>query len=250
LPDTQRQSGAGSSAAGDATAPTVDSLSRLYHMSTTAGAGTQDYVAINATAVGALVLGLGSVLALLSNVMLAIPVAGVICAVVAIGQIRRSNQTQTGLALAVTGMVLSIALGGGRGTYQVVRKFHVTSDERQIAALMNKLGQDISAGKDDEAYHLFSERFRDRISQATFETAFNGLRRLPTSGTIQSINWNGEPMLMEDQPGNDVTVASAMAFFKFEKDPAPRRSVIVFEKAGGGEWRVSDIEAIFKRAPK
>lgn len=250
MTDLQPQPGAASVSPSQTVSPTGDSLSRLYHMSTTAGAGTQDYVAINATAVAALILGLGSVLALLSSVMLVIPVAGTICAVIAIGQIRRSNQTQTGLALAVSGLILSVALGGGRGVYHVVRRFHVTADERQIAMLMNTLGQDINAGKNDEAYKLFSDRFHDRISRATFETAFNGLRKLPGSGVIQSIDWNGEPMLMEDQPGNDVTVASAMAFFKFEQDPAPRRSVIVFEKSGTGAWQIADIEAIFKKQAK
>ena len=76
-----------------------------------------------------------------------------------------------------------------------------------------------------------------------------GYRKLATSGAIQSIEWNHEPTTMEDQPGNDVTVASAMGFFKFEKDPAPRRAIMVFEKSGG-QWRIADIDAIFKNAPR
>ncbi|HEY8747414.1 MAG TPA: DUF4190 domain-containing protein [Tepidisphaeraceae bacterium] len=230
-------------------APGGDSLSRLYHMSTTAGAGTQEYVAINSTAVASLILGLGSVLSLLSSVLLVIPIAGAICGILGIGQIRRSNQTQTGMAFAIFGLILSIGLGGSRAAYHVVRRFHVSADEKQISQLMNKLGQDLAASKYDDAYQLFNDRFHDRITRTTFENAFEGFRKLPTRGPIQTIEWNNEPMLMDEQPGTDVVVASAMAFFKFEKDPAPGRSIIAFEKSGG-EWRIADIDAIFKNAPK
>lgn len=247
MPDLQEQRGpvAGSGAAGG----NGDSLSKLYHMSTTAGVGTQEYVAINPTAVAALILGLASVLALLSSMLLVIPAAGVVCGLVAIAQIRRSNQTQTGLALAACGLVLSIGMGGGRGVYHVIKRYHVSSDEQHIARLMQQLGQDLRAGNFDHAYQLFNDRFHDRINRPTFENAFLGYKKLATSGTIESIEWNREPMLMEDTPGSDVSVASAMAFFKFEKDPAPRRSVIVFEKSDG-QWRIADIEAIFKNAPR
>ena len=247
MPDLQQQRGPVTNPG--AQGENGDSLAKLYHMSTTAGVGTQEYVAINPTAVAALVLGLASVLALLSSVLLVIPVAGVVCSLVAISQIRRSNQTQTGLALAACGLVLSIGLGGGRTVYHVVKRFHVSADEQRIAQLMQELGQDLKAENYDKAYALFNDRFHDRISRTTFENAFLGYKKLSTSGTIQKIEWNKEPMLMEDQPGNDVTVASGMAFFQFERDPAPRRSVIVFEKSEG-QWRIADIEAVFKNAPK
>jgi len=247
VPDLQEQSGPVSNPG--APGGSGDTLSKLYHMSTTAGVGTQEYVAINATAVAALILGLASVLALLSSMLLVIPLVGIVCGLVAISQIRRSNETQTGLALAVCGLVLSIGLGGSRTVYHVVKRFHVSSDEQRIAQLMQQLGQELKGENYDKAYGLFNDRFHDRISRTTFENAFLGYKKLSTSGVIQSIEWNGEPMLMEDQPGNDVTVASGMAFFKFEKDPAPRRSVIVFEKSEG-QWRIADIEAVFKNAPK
>ena len=114
---------------------------------------------------------------------------------------------------------------------------------------MQELGRDLNTENYDKAYALFNDRFHDRISRTTFENAFLGYKKLPTSGLIESIERNKEPMLMEDQPGSDVTVASGMAFFKFEREPAPRRSVIVFEKAGG-QRKIADIEAVFKNAPR
>ena len=243
MPDVQPQT---LSAATPGDAP--DPLAKLYHMSTTAGAGTQEYVAINPVAVAALILGLASVLAFLSSVLLVIPAAGIVCGIIAIVQIRNSNQTQTGLPLAVLGLLLCVGFGGGRGAYTVVRRLHVSDDEKQIAKLMHQLGQDIAAEKYEEAYALFNDRFHEKVNRGTFENAFRGYRSLPTSGPVQSIEWNNEPMTMEEQPGNDVTIASAMAFFKFEKDPAPRRSVIVFEKSGG-VWHIHDIDAIFRKGP-
>lgn len=247
MPDVQPQTVSASHSAGaDSDAP--DPLAKLYHMSTTAGVGTQEYVAINPVAVAALILGLASVLAFLSSVLLVIPAAGVVCAIIAIVQIRNSNQTQTGLPLAALGLLLCLGFGGGRGAYTVIRRLHVSEDEKQVAALMHQLGQDIAAEKYEDAYALFNDRFHEKINRGTFENAFRGFRSLATSGPVQSIEWNQEPMTMEEQPGNDVTIASGMAFFKFEKDPAPRRSVIVFEKSGG-TWRIHDIDAIFRKGP-
>ena len=120
MPDLQEQRGPVESPG--AHGANGDPLSKLYHMSNTAGVGTQEYVAINPTAVAALILGLASVLALLGSILLVVPAAGIVCGLVAISQIRKSNETQTGLALAACGLVLSIGLGGGRTVYQVVKR--------------------------------------------------------------------------------------------------------------------------------
>src|SRR5687767_9055265 len=71
----------------------ADPLAKLHRMSRTAGLGTQDYVAINVAAVVSALLGLASVLALVTSLLLVIPVAGVICGLVALYQIKDSNGT-------------------------------------------------------------------------------------------------------------------------------------------------------------
>src|SRR5687767_9287806 len=76
-------------------------LAGLFHMSTTAGRGTQEYVAINHTAVAAFLLGLGSLSALAHPILLLVPVAAFVCAIVAVRQINRSNGTQTGKGWAL-----------------------------------------------------------------------------------------------------------------------------------------------------
>jgi hypothetical protein len=71
-----------------------DPLARLKKMSTTAGIGYgQEYVAVNPVAVAALLLGVGSLLVFLHDVLLLIPLAGVVCAVIAWRQISNSNGT-------------------------------------------------------------------------------------------------------------------------------------------------------------
>src|SRR5207249_5999139 len=87
-------------------------LAHLHKMSTTAGLGSGDYVAVNGTAVFALMLGVASALALMTEVLLIIPLVCVIASVIAWGQIRHSNGTQTGKRLVIAALVLGLGLGG------------------------------------------------------------------------------------------------------------------------------------------
>src|SRR5438045_8876185 len=87
-------------------APLVDDdpLARLHKMSTTAGLGSGDYVAVNGTAVFAVFLGFASALALMSETLLLIALAAVIVSVVAWRQIKHSNGTPTGKGLVLIAM--------------------------------------------------------------------------------------------------------------------------------------------------
>src|SRR2546423_11699825 len=93
-------------------APATDSandpLAKLHRMSTTAGVASQQYVAVNTTAVIAALLGVASGLTLFSQLMLVIPVAGIVCAIVAWRQINGSNGTETGKPLAIAVLLLSL----------------------------------------------------------------------------------------------------------------------------------------------
>jgi hypothetical protein len=244
MPEVDPQPAIAGGTSGSAQPSGPDPLAKLYHMSATAGVGTQEYVAINPTAVTSLIMGFGSILVFLSSVLLVIPLAGLICGIIAAIQVRRSNGTQTGMGLAAGGILLCLGFGGGRAGYQLLRQFHTSSDEKQIAQLMHNLGSEINAGHYDQAYAMFGERFHNRVSRATFDDAFKRFHSLPDVGDLQSIEWNQEPMIIEEDPGNDVTIASGMAMFKFGAMPAPSRSVITFEKIDG-KWQVNDMEGLF-----
>src|SRR3954451_18973037 len=88
-------------------------LSQLHKMSTTAGVTNLDYVAVNQTAIIALLLGLASGLAFFGYLLLIIPLVGIVFAIVAIRQITDSNGTQTGKGLAWGGLALCLLFGGG-----------------------------------------------------------------------------------------------------------------------------------------
>src|SRR5437762_797964 len=89
-----------------------DPMTRLYKMSTTAGVGSQDYVAINNAAIVSVILGLCTALAFLGIPFLIVGAAGIVFGIIAIAQIRHSNGTQGGIGLAVLGILLSLALAG------------------------------------------------------------------------------------------------------------------------------------------
>src|SRR4051812_15392834 len=89
-----------------------DALAHLHKMSTTAGLGTTEYVAINPLAVTSIFLGLASALALLDNTLLSLPIATLICSIFALRQISRSGGTQTGRGLAVLGLLLALIFSG------------------------------------------------------------------------------------------------------------------------------------------
>jgi len=222
--------------------PQPDPLAKLYHMSTTAGVGTQEYVAINPTAIVSLLLGFASVLVILSGVLLIIPVAGAGCAVIALVQIRRSNQTQTGTWLAAGGLLLSILLGAGRAASDLVTTTRHKADEQQIAAILQTLGDDLATGRYEDAYKLFDDRFRERVTYTTFETAFAGFKELPSTGALRSVQWNNEQVEFRESDGTSVAVA--MGIFKFQDQAEPSRMLVQFQKSDS-QWRIDNIPNIF-----
>ena len=215
-------------------------------MSTTAGVGTQEYVAINPTAIAALFLGCATVLVVLGNILFLIPVVGTVCALIALVQIRRSNQTQTGIGLALLGLLLSAGIGAGRLGYQTIKRSRAVADERQIAQVVDALGKEASADDYRDAYQLFDDRFRERIDYATFETAFRGFHNIGPGNGVTSIKWNGEPMRFEDAVDSDVAYADAMTLFQLQPGTEPGRVLMEFEKSGG-KWRIHDIPNIFPK---
>jgi len=250
MPDLKSESGSAAQENRPATPPSngrsagPDPLARLYHMSTTAGVGTQEYVAINSTAIAALILGISSVLALLHPVLLVIPIAGAICAVLAFIQIRDSNGTQTGRALAGIGLLLAFAFGAGKGGYDVYQKVRTRGDERQISQLIEQFGQSLAAGNYDQGYDLFTERFRNRVDRISFEATFRQLEQMRETGALDSVIWNKEPMAFERGDDNR-QAAAAMTFMHWRQQPTPGSRIMFQFLTEGGRWRINDISAVF-----
>src|SRR5947207_9214808 len=92
--------------------PDDDPLAHLHKMSTTAGLGSGDYVAVNSTAVFALLVVVAGALALMSEVLLVLPLVAIVASVVGWRQIKHSNDTQTGNGLVIVAMALALGFGG------------------------------------------------------------------------------------------------------------------------------------------
>src|SRR6476620_7587606 len=116
----------------------ADPLSSLYKMSRTAGLGTTEYVAINGAAVTAAILGVASSLALMADILLVIPLVGLVFAIVAIRQISYSNGMQGGKLLAWGGLVLCLAFAGIVVGGEVKEQMGHRSDTEQIVGVLDQ----------------------------------------------------------------------------------------------------------------
>jgi hypothetical protein len=121
-------------------------------MSRTAGLGSGDYVAINNTAIVALLLGLASTFALLWPAALVVAAGASSAASWRFLQIRSSNGTETGRTFAILGILLGIGLGGAAGGKIVLRGFEHRRDEAKIDELVKQLNDKIVARQYGQAY--------------------------------------------------------------------------------------------------
>lgn len=228
-------------------APAADALAGLYHMSNTAGAGTQEYVAINPTSVAAAVLGFSGILAILTNVLLILPIAGVICSIIAFVQIRRSNGTQSGRILAALGLGFSLLVGGGIAGVQAVDAFHTSSDEIQIAQLVHDFGNDVIAGNFAAAYDRFTPDFKDRLTLTQFQATLKPVLMFEEVGKLTTVDWNKHRMEISDKPSDNGSItAYAMILFTYERGAQPKRIVFGAEKSNG-VWKLSDVPELFPK---
>jgi hypothetical protein len=140
---------------------------------------------------------------------------------------------------------LCLAFGGGRLGFDAYAHWHTAADEQQIAALMHELGEDLKAARYEQAYALFDDRFRSRISLETFKTAWLGFENMPLIGRVRSVDWNGQTMEFERSPDGTTASAGAMGLFRFgQSNSEPTRLVIQFEKADG-RWQIVNIPNVF-----
>ena len=230
-----------------------DPLASLHKMSTTAGITSQEYVAINIPSVLALLVGLASVLATLSPVLLLVPVVGVVVGVVALSQIRASNGTQTGRGFAWLGILLSLGIGTFVLVGAMIEHGRTAADRREIVRQIEELGRLVAARDYDKAYSMFGDRFRTRVNRTTFDAVWDQHHAVPELGKITGMEWNRTSIYFEDELSSGTRVATAYAWVNFEKPSKERaRHPLQFRKAGGA-WVIDDAPQIFpseRRRPR
>jgi hypothetical protein len=225
----------------------TDPLLHLHKMSTTAGAGTQDYVAINITAVVAALFGVASLLAVINNILLVIPIVGAVLSFAALAQIRNSNGTQTGGGLAWVGLLLCGGITIGLICTRIVETMRRDQDQRAIAGLCDQFGQMVAQKNYEEAYKLFDSDFQERVKLDAFRTRLAGFQETRIVPPIDQISWNGLIQFQSEDGGSDT--AESVMKIHFRDTPDEQRYGARFRKSAGESWQIEDIPELFPPAP-
>jgi hypothetical protein len=223
-----------------------DPFLSLHKMSTTAGLGSGDYVAINGTSIAALLLGIVSALVLFGAwLLLLIPLAGIVCGVLALRQISDSNGTQTGKGLAWIGLLWSLVFAGifiGKESIETVRSI---SDSEQVDAVLKKFEGDIKGDKYDDAYqNLCDDHFKGRVPQAPFVNLWKIYNGRPMLGRITSIH--SKLLKFDNDPVTDERLGSGLVLIDFEKVKGEDRQGMVFRKVND-QWLIDDMPNLFQQ---
>jgi len=187
LAQTQSQT----SAAVAARAADDDPLSHLHKMSTTAGLGSGEYVAVNGAAVFAVLLGLASALTLLDEVLLVVPLTAIIVGIVAWRQINHSNGTQTGKGLVALSLALSLGFGGFVVAKETTRGIRTRDDRAAINRTVKEFGEKIKANDMAGAYAMFTDSFHQAVDAQTFNQRMAMLHESEIFGKLKDAEWNG-----------------------------------------------------------
>lgn len=226
-----------------------DPFRTLHKMSTTAGLGSGDYVAISGTAVTALLLGIASSLVLFGLApLLLLPLAGVVSAVLAWRQVTNSNGTQTGRALAGLGLVLSLGFGGFHISKQAIESTRNRADEKQIGALIGQMEAAVKAEKYTDLYDLCDAAFQQRVSQAALAEKWRLENSSPLVGKVTRLE--NKLLKFDIDPVTEQRVSSGMVLVSFDKITGQDRQGMVFRKVGN-DWKLAGLPTMFppERAP-
>jgi hypothetical protein len=209
-------------------------------MSTTAGVGSQEYVAINNMAVTCMVLGLVGLLSLVATGFLAVAGVGLVCGLIAVYQIRNSNGTQGGKLLVAVGVVLALGMLCFVGWRQWAAEQLVKQHRTAISSLISDLGQQVKTGNYLKAYGFFHEEFRRQVPLDLFEKGWQrleGWRLGPLekleAGSIIRINPIGDGRVQQ-------AITQIHLTFRDSQKPIPISTGL--EKQGDGPWQIVNID--------
>ncbi len=223
----------------------TDPLASLHRMSTTAGVAAQEYVAINLTAVAALVLGLASALAVVSNVLLLFPLAAIVVGIIAMRQVSHSNGTQTGRGLALVGILAAVAMVAVFGAREY-RDWSMQETEKQLVnQVVAQLEKKILAKDYSGIITLFGDGFleRKKITAKQFATVWDAWCAKTPYGAVKSVKTN-DRLLVSPPAADGTREGGTMLLIQFDKEPMPARLDLALQKKDGN-WRILDVPKMF-----
>ncbi|HEX8342141.1 MAG TPA: hypothetical protein VF624_14650 [Tepidisphaeraceae bacterium] len=218
----------------------LDRLGQLHRMSRTAGLGSTDYAAVNTAAVLATILGLLSALSLITPVFLFLPLAGLVVSAIALQQVRGSNGTQTGMLLAVLGLILCLGFAATTGGKALLAYRAGVADEKMLTDVTRSFAKHLQDRQPLAAYETFDSRLKESVSGTQFENfVINEL--LARLGSVKGVT---PPVLYEfqDDPESDGRLAVGMAQLDMERVPGnqPLKVELRFRRTGG-IWRIANV---------
>ena len=217
----------------------TEHLSRLHKMSTTAGIATQEYVAINNMAIAAAVVGLATAVVLSGyTVFLVLAVAGVICGILALRQIRDSAGTQGGKGIAILGIALSLLFGGIGIAQMVLEARRERADAVLVAQAIKDLGATLAAGEFKKAYESTDPVFQRTHPLTRWEQVFKG--QAEAFGKLTKFEGNGIVQFTTLADGTYTGVTMIVA--QWEKRPGEdARLATYLTPDDSGKWRIYRI---------
>jgi hypothetical protein len=172
-----------------------------------------------------------------------IPLATLIVAFVAIRQIRRSAGTQTGIAIAILGLLLALGFVGFIGGREVINTQRIKSETAQIQSLIESLGQDINKGDYDAAYQKFSERLQQRVTKEQFKDRLEFLQNHAAYGKIATMKSNGiVDVRLDSESGQWGGIGVILLELTNGK---PDRREAMFRRDDKEGWRIEDVQGFF-----
>jgi hypothetical protein len=217
-------------------------LLNLHKMSTTAGLGSGDYVAVNVTAVVTVLCGLASILVMLGDLLMVIPAVGILTGWLALVQVSRSNGTQTGRGLAWVGLLLCALIGGGKLMVEEVQSLHRKSDTQQIIVLFRRFGELVRKNQLDDAYDLFDSAFHSRVDIATFKGQLSRYQNSPGISAISAIDWDGVPPEYQVDSNGDESAQTMLKLILGTYD-GPRMDARL--RRSGDVWLIDNVPDMF-----
>jgi hypothetical protein len=223
--------------------PVNDPIASLHRMSTTAGVGSTDYVAINTLAIVSAVLGLVTGLAYFGAPFMLIGLAAIICGVVALRQISDSNGTQGGKGVAWMGIGLSLLMAGGAFAIDRIHAAQQCRHEQTINQLILHLGDLVRATKYPEAYELFDDAFKNQFPLATFESQWKIYQDPGGAGPLQEFEGNGIFDFSSFEGGQGAVTEVKVRFTKYATRELRWRMSFTFRPDRG--WKVLSMPDMF-----
>ena len=227
-----------------ADAAQLEHLANLHRMSRTAGLGSSEYAAVNVAAVAAIVLGAASALAMITQVFLFVPVVGLVIAIVAIKQIRGSGGTQTGLLLAIVGLLACCGFAGLTGFQAFSHARQAQQDTAAMDGLVVQFGQLLADKKYKEALDLGDPRWQEQMSLERLEHFMDELSASPF-GQFKGFKPTSLYDIQEDPETHMRMGVGYLNVDAVHTDTRPLRTQIQFRN-NGDAWKIYSMPEWFK----